>query len=134
LDAFNPAVLLTKPALRGQTDQTVPHRVIHLHAAAPPKPPPGQACNGCGVCCTAAPCPLGMLLSRRRTGACVALQWQDGARQYRCGLLADPRRWLPALPAAWARGLARRWIAAGQGCDSDLQASPAAVADPSANG
>ena len=100
------------------------HRVILLQPEAPAKPAPGQACNGCGVCCAAEPCPLGMLLSRRRRGACRALQWQAGAGQYRCGVLAEPRRWLPALPASWSRRLARRWIAAGLGCDSDLQPQP----------
>jgi hypothetical protein len=103
------------------------HRVILLHASAPAKPAPSAACNGCGVCCAAEPCPLGQWLSRRRTGACSALQWRDEGRRYACGVLDEPERWLPLLPAAWARGLARRWIAAGQGCDSDLQASSASV-------
>ena len=103
----------------------MPPRVILLQPAAPPKPQPGTACNGCGVCCAAQPCPLGALLSRRRTGACLALQWEADQGRYRCGVLADPGRWLPALPQRWARALAARWIAAGQGCDSDLLAAAA---------
>jgi hypothetical protein len=95
--------------------------VILLHQAAPPKPAEGQPCNGCGLCCAAAPCPLGMLLSRKRRGACAALQWDDSAGLYRCGVLQAPQRWLPWLPRAWARRLARRWIAAATGCDADLQ-------------
>jgi hypothetical protein len=95
-------------------------QVIHIHAAAPAKPPQGVACNGCGVCCAAAPCPLGMGLSRRRHGACAALQWNEGAARYDCGVVAAPAVWLPWLPAALARRLARRWIAAARGCDSDL--------------
>ncbi len=95
-------------------------RVILLHADAPPKPPEGQACNGCGVCCATAPCPLGMVASRRRHGACAALAWAGTGGHYRCGVLAQPKRWLPWLPAALARWLVRRWIAAGRGCDSDL--------------
>jgi hypothetical protein len=97
------------------------HRVILLHQAAPPKPPAGQACNGCGVCCAAAPCPLGILISRRRRGRCAALSWDDGDGRYRCGVVGEPQRWLPWLPRAWARRLALRWIAAQQGCDSDLE-------------
>ncbi len=96
-------------------------RVIHLHPAAPPKPPTDTACNGCGVCCAAEPCPLGVLLSRRRHGACAALEWQPGEARYRCGALASPARWLPWLPARLAQALARRWIAAGVGCDADLE-------------
>ncbi|WP_119154142.1 hypothetical protein [Caldimonas tepidiphila] len=96
---------------------TTQHRVIHLHADAPPKPAPGAACNGCGVCCASEPCPLGMLLSRRSSGACEALGW-DG-RRYVCDALARPARFV-AWP--WAQRLlsraASRWIAAGSGCDS----------------
>lgn len=99
----------------------VPERLIHLHAAAPPKPPAGAACNGCGVCCAAEPCPLGVLLSRRLTGACVALQWDPIGSRYRCGVVEDAAAYVRVLPAPWARRLALRWIAAGAGCDSDAE-------------
>lgn len=98
--------------------------VILIHPAAPAKPAPGQACNGCGLCCAWQPCPLGMLVSRRRSGACAALQWQDLDKRYRCAMVAAPATVLPGLPAWAARGiqaLARRWIAAGVGCDSTLE-------------
>ena len=96
-------------------------RRILIAAEAPPKPAAGAPCNGCGVCCAAEPCPLGVLVSRRRHGACAARVWSDSECRYRCGLLADPRRFVPLLPAAWTRGLARRWIAAGAGCDADFE-------------
>ena len=96
-------------------------RRIYLHVEAPAKPAEGGACNGCGVCCAAAPCPLGAVLSRRLRGPCAALEWVDDTRQYRCGALANPGRWLPALPRRWARALVLRWIAAGRGCDSTLE-------------
>ncbi|MCE4536103.1 hypothetical protein LXT12_02360 [Pelomonas sp. P7] len=93
-----------------------PRRVIHIHPEAPPKPAPGQPCNGCGVCCLAEPCPLGVVLSRRLRGACVALRW-DGAR-YLCGALtAQPS----GLFGRWGLRLVRRWIAAGAGCDCSLE-------------
>ena len=94
--------------------------MILLHPAAPAKPVEGAACNGCGVCCAAAPCPLGMLLSRRRSGTCGALLWSAAEQRYQCGALARPQRWLPWLPAWLARAVVRRWIAAARGCDSDL--------------
>lgn len=102
--------------------------VIYLEPAAPPKPPAGQPCNGCGACCSWQPCPLGQWLSRRRRGACVALEWHGDEGRYRCGALAAPRRWLPALPVAWSRALVQRWIAAGQGCDAHFDAEIAAKA------
>jgi hypothetical protein len=96
-------------------------RVILLHPHAPAKPAEGAPCNGCGVCCAAEPCPLGIYLSRRRQGACAALVWDPLQRRYLCGALAQPERWLPWLPARWARGLVKRWIASARGCDSGLE-------------
>lgn len=105
-----------------------PGQVIHVHPAAPPKPPEGAACNGCGVCCLAEPCPLGMLLSGRRSGACRALRWDDGAARYLCGAMTQPdqvlgTRWRWLAPAL--RRLAGRWIAAGAGCDASMAVSAA---------
>lgn len=103
------------------------HRqTIHLHVAAPPKPPPGTPCNGCGVCCAAATCPAGLVLFRRRRGPCPALEWQG--EHYRCGLIAHPARYLPRFPARAEGGVARlfaRWIAAGSGCDSTVETGSA---------
>lgn len=98
--------------------------VIHLHPSAPAKPDAGAACNGCGVCCAWQPCPLGMLISGRRHGACDALRWDDGAQRYHCAMVSDPRSVWPHLPAGLGRplqALARRWIAADAGCDCDCE-------------
>jgi hypothetical protein len=106
---------------------------IHIESEAPRKPSVGAPCNGCGVCCLLEPCPLGVLLSGRRSGACAALRWQPSARQYRCGALTEGplvlRERLPsfaqfALPLmAWLLArLGRRWIAAGVGCDCEVAA------------
>ena len=78
-------------------------------------------CDGCGLCCLAEPCPLGMVVSRSRTGACKALLWADDVTIYRCGLLARPKTFIPWLPARLVRALASRWIAAGAGCDAHLE-------------
>ena len=105
-------------------------QIIHIEPVAPPKPPWGQPCNGCGVCCLVEPCPLGQLLSRRRSGACSALRWEEGTGRYRCGAMlapaevlraAVPGRWLQAWLLPLLRRLAGRWIAAGRGCDCSLE-------------
>jgi hypothetical protein len=99
-------------------------RVIQVHPDSPPKPALGEPCNGCGWCCAAEPCPLGVVVSRRRQGACDALAWNDAKRRYDCGVLQDPGRHLALLrllPKPWAQRLVSRWIAAGQGCDADLE-------------
>ena len=118
---------------------------IHIESEAPLKPSVGAPCNGCGVCCLMEPCPLGVLLSGRRSGACRALRWQPLARHYRCGALTETpqavRERLPglamfALPMlTWLLAhLARRWIAAGVGCDcevTDLDDAPETPTTPS---
>jgi len=108
------------------------HRVIEIHPQAPAKPAWGQPCNGCGVCCLAEPCPLGVLVSRRRRGACRALQWAPELSIYRCGMVSAPAAHLSA-PLRWAAPLlarlARRWIAAGVGCDAAIEVPDSAQRD-----
>ncbi|HNW00885.1 MAG TPA: hypothetical protein PKH04_02340 [Burkholderiaceae bacterium] len=111
---------------------SLPSQTILIHSAAPSKPAEGAPCNGCGVCCLAEPCPLGVVLSGHRHGACKALRWQDAGGIYRCGAISEPAEVLvQALPSTLRVAapflapvlgrLARRWIAAGIGCDSSLQ-------------
>ena len=95
---------------------------IEIHPAAPPKPPLGGRCNGCGVCCLAEPCPAGRLLTLRRRGACRLVGWDEAAQRYVCGLLTTAER--TGRPAWWRRAVAR-WIAAGHGCDADATVEPA---------
>ena len=100
-------------------------QVIQVQKAAPGKPALGAPCNGCGVCCLAEPCPVGVLVSRRRHGACDALRWRDAEARYVCGAVSEPLSVLPEglgwFAPLFAR-LARRWIAAGTGCDSTVEA------------
>ena len=96
---------------------------ITIHPAAPPKPALGTSCNGCGVCCAALPCPVSRLLLGHRTGACPALQWRESEHRYFCGMVLAPASFLHWLPPGWNAFCGRRfsrWIAAGIGCDSDI--------------
>lgn len=99
-------------------------QIIHLSVQAPPKPEVGAACNGCGVCCAAATCPVARLFLRQRQAPCRALQWDAAAQRYHCGMMLAPAHYLPGLPRALDavfRRCIRRWIAAGQGCDSQVE-------------
>lgn len=120
-------------------------QIIHIHPQAPAKPAEGAACNGCGVCCLSEPCPLGRVLSGRRTGACRALRWDGSLAQYRCGAVLAPRaalahalptvlRWLAWPLAPVLRRVALRGIAAGQGCDSSLEVQPDRPGAPAVSG
>lgn len=99
-------------------------QVIHIHADAPPKPALGVPCNGCGVCCACEPCPVGIVVSRRRRGACKALTWDPDQRHYRCGVMTEPWRFT-RLRWRWVNAavsrFAARMIAAGKGCDSTVE-------------
>ncbi|MEO8297224.1 MAG: hypothetical protein ABI574_05395 [Burkholderiales bacterium] len=92
-------------------DATMAERVIAIHPAAPAKPAWGAPCNGCGVCCLVAPCPVGVLVSRRRQGACSAVRWDEAQTRYICSLAGH----------ALLGRLVRRFIAAGEGCDCDIE-------------
>jgi hypothetical protein len=110
----------------------LPNQIIHIHPKATSKPPVGKPCNGCGVCCLVEPCPLGVVLSGRRVGACDAIRWQVESGVYRCGAIIDSEAVLRHALIPWLQGLApmlapllrrlsRRWIAVGLGCDSALE-------------
>lgn len=75
---------------------------------------------------------MGVLLSRKRHGACNALAWNDALRLYRCQAVEEPvktvtqalplgLRWLGRPLGSLLGRMARRWIAAGLGCDSSLE-------------
>jgi hypothetical protein len=111
---------------------SIDRKTISIHALAPVKPDWGAPCNGCGVCCLSEPCPVGMVLSFKRQGACDALHWDPVQIRYRCGAMVQPRQVLrrvlpapirmlaPALAPLLAL-IAGRTIAVGSGCDCDLQ-------------
>jgi hypothetical protein len=104
---------------------------LEVEAGAPDKPALGAPCNGCGVCCLAEPCPVGVLVTRRREGRCAALEWVAAEAQYRCGLLVAPETHVPRGARSLVRALAPRWIAAGRGCDSDAEIGDAELGEDS---
>ncbi len=108
------------------------HNIIYIHTEAKTKPEVGAPCNGCGLCCLLEPCPMGVLLSGRRHGACVAVRWESDLSEYRCSVVSDTSEFLESRWPRFLQGLvpwvspilrrlAGRWIAAGQGCDSHLE-------------
>ena len=77
-----------------------------------------------------------MVVSLKRHGACRALTWSEADRQYRCGMLVHPTRYVglrtfkpEGLVNRLIRRYARRMIAAGIGCDADIEPQPPAPPD-----
>lgn len=124
--------LLQRCARAHDRIMATPATTIYIEREAPAKPAFGATCNGCGVCCLHEPCPLGVVLSRRRHGSCSALYWSAPQSVYRCGAVDRPQRALRDALPTWMHasvpflgrllGLAApRWIAASEGCDSTLE-------------
>ncbi|MEA8593044.1 hypothetical protein PZT57_30825 [Pseudomonas aeruginosa] len=99
------------------------------------KPALGSPCNGCGVCCIAQVCDLGVALGDDQN--CKALlQRSDGT--FSCGLVEDPYRFIPEVDLSkWLtldqmsggaageqalKSLYAEMLGAGRGCDSDDEA------------
>lgn len=96
---------------------------INIHYNAPKKPQWGNTCNGCGVCCLAEPCPISQIMFLRRSGSCPAIVWQSHINRYECGMVISPsqhHRLIPLCADSVLTGIFKRWIAAGIGCDSDV--------------
>ncbi len=64
-----------------------PYRQINLT-----KPAYGLACNGCGFCCTSAPCGLAKEFLHAPEGPCLAMEVKDGRAV--CGLVRNPLGYL----------------------------------------
>jgi hypothetical protein len=84
------------------------------------KPPHGDPCTSCGLCCVATLCPLGRKVFGHELGPCPALMWDEGKSS--CGLVREPMKHArlvtmkAGVPAASAA--AAHLVGAGTGCDA----------------
>jgi hypothetical protein len=87
-----------------------------------PKPRKGEACNGCGMCCTVEPCALAREFLACSEGPCVALEHEAG-RTF-CGLVRRPVHYLlkqdaPQSVTGPLQAQLAGMLGLGHGCDSD---------------
>jgi len=54
----------------------------------PSKPKSGSSCNGCGVCCIAETCAVGLEAFGLSHQVCPALYWEEN--RFYCGLMTRP--------------------------------------------
>ncbi len=99
-------------------------QTIELHELAPAKPCVGAPCNRCGVCCAAEPCPVACLFLLQFKGRCRALMWQEESSCYACGMVVRPDYYSHVIPRFFRRWMGAFFatrIAAGTGCDSEIE-------------
>lgn len=73
---------------------------------------------------------MGVAITRKTLGPCRALDWSAEQAVYRCGLLTSPHTFVPWLPQAVVRRVARRWIAADTRCDANLERADSKPENP----
>lgn len=110
------------------------------------KPAEGDPCNGCGLCCVAQVCDLGLALGDDRN--CRALI-QNEDFTFSCGLVVDPYRYLAEKDLeAWLtidrvsggnvgekalKQMNAEALGAGRGCDADDEEADQILAEAVAN-
>lgn len=82
------------------------------------KPPHGQACTSCGLCCVATLCEIGRSIYHKTAGPCPALDFDKDGKSA-CGVLLAAEDRSPELGKAVAL-----MIRAGQGCDARFNGEP----------
>jgi hypothetical protein len=87
-------------------------------AGPPPKPPEGASCNGCGLCCAVALCPLAIEFIADAAPPCPAMEFADG--RFWCGLARRPSRYfgIPRSGDRLIRALVHAALSIGEGCDA----------------
>lgn len=100
------------------------------------KPPYGDPCNGCGICCIAQVCALGLELGDDQNCKALIL---NADRSFSCGLVTDPYRFISDESLMVWKALDEmsgsnkgeeslkksnaQALGAGRGCDSDDEAA-----------
>lgn len=84
----------------------------------PRKPPEGEACNGCGLCCAVELCALAIEFLEAAAAPCPAMEFADG--RFWCGLARRPSRHLgtPAASNRLIRPMVHAALSIGEGCDA----------------
>jgi hypothetical protein len=84
----------------------------------PRKPAEGEACNGCGLCCAIALCPLAAEFLDAAEPPCPAMEFADG--RFWCGLARRPSRYFgtPASGNRLIRPMVQQALSIGEGCDA----------------
>ena len=89
-----------------------------MKPTGPDKPPFGLPCNGCGYCCAAELCQIGIAIHGDIPAPCPSMEWEDS--RFRCGAIrladSDIKYGL----------LVRMALGIGLGCDSETDAEFAA--------
>lgn len=117
-----------------------------IHSVTLDKPIHGQPCNGCGICCIAKVCELGVTLGDEQNCKALVRSAEGG---FYCGMVADPYRYMDEADLSTWKGIDdlkggavgelalkamhAEMLGAGRGCDSDDVAVAEYLAEARAN-
>lgn len=88
---------------------------ISLPVHAPYKAKKGQPCNGCGYCCAAEVCEVGLaMFGENQPAPCPAMEFDESGRRFNCGVV----RMAGEISPMYAAYLKLK-LGIGMGCDSN---------------
>lgn len=91
-------------------------KVIDAGEPGPVKPPFGEPCNGCGVCCASEVCRAGVQTFETNVAPCPGLIRYPGDAGYSCALVA-----VADLISERHGRTFRAMLAIGRGCDAQVR-------------
>lgn len=97
--------------------------------ALPRKPPEGERCNGCGLCCALELCSLATEFLGVQAAPCPAMEFAGG--RIWCGVARSPHRYLGTPPSSdrVIGPIVRETLSIGTGCDCGEKSLPDQATD-----
>lgn len=89
------------------------------------KPPHGEPCTRCGLCCIMQLCDLGQRLFGKKQGPCPALHYDENDNSV-CGVVFNPQLYkdMPDWTIEIMRESAALLLNSGNGCDMRINGEP----------
>ena len=94
------------------------NRITHLPPVILQRPRYGEACNGCGLCCSLEPCGIAKARHGDIPGPCPELVYDAGRYRCRLVLMETLATEMGLIPGEF-QALVTEALGIGKGCDSE---------------